>query len=500
MEVSLMRPAATSPRFIALLFALSLGCVGRTAREAEPTADDPATPVAEDPRPVAATQSAVDDLQVAFKHAIRRVGPSVVSIYSTKTIVRPAMPFRGPFDAPFGDRFDGLFGRPQPPGQFQQQGLGSGFVIDRDGHVLTNHHVVAGAQEIRVKLADGREREATLVGSDPATDLALLKIDGEGLAPIELGASEELGVGDWVLAIGSPFGLSQTVSAGIVSAVGRANIGITDYEDFIQTDAAVNPGNSGGPLVDLGGRVVGINTAIASSTGANNGVAFAVPIDLAKAVLEQLREHGKVSRGQLGVVISELGPELAKSFDYDGKGVLVQDVKRDSPAAKAGLESGDIIVALDGKPTEDATRFRMQIARTKPGTSVTLDVQRKGAARTFTVVLGELEAPATAGAPTTSATARLGLTLQDATPELRQRLGLGEGTTVVITNVAPGSSAARAGVRPGDVLERIGDTPVTDATSAAKELRETADDGVRVRLRRGDDGLFVFLRAPAAKN
>ncbi|HET6583589.1 MAG TPA: trypsin-like peptidase domain-containing protein, partial [Nannocystaceae bacterium] len=366
--------------------ALALGCVPNHGRVVERAFTDP-LPVSAAPPPVTATQEAVEDLQVAFKQAIARVGPSVVSIYSTKTVVRPAMPFGGLFGEPFGGPFGGA------PGEFQQQGLGSGFVIDRDGHVLTNDHVVSGAQEIRVKLADGRERLATVVGTDPSTDLALLKIDGEGLAPLELGASETLEVGDWVLAIGSPFGLSQTVSAGIVSAVGRANMGITDYEDFIQTDAAVNPGNSGGPLVDLGGRVVGINTAIASSNGANNGVAFAVPIDLAKSIVEQLRTKGKVSRGQLGVVISELGPELAKTFDYEGKGVLVQDVKPNSPAAKAGLEDGDIVVALDGKPTEDAARFRMQIARTAPGTSVKLDVRRHGATKTITVELGERASP-----------------------------------------------------------------------------------------------------------
>ncbi|HWB79182.1 MAG TPA: Do family serine endopeptidase [Nannocystaceae bacterium] len=466
---------------------LALGCSGaRGAESVEPMLGGMTASADETPAPPSAKVAAIDDLEVAFKHAIKDVGPSVVSIYTSKSVdLRGAMPMRDPFDR---------FGRGLPD-RLDQQGLGSGVVIDRDGHVLTNNHVVAGAENVRVKLADGSERAGTIVGTDPATDLALLKIDGESLAPAELGSSDKLEVGDWVLAIGSPFGLSQTVSAGIVSAVGRASLGIVDYEDFIQTDAAVNPGNSGGPLVDLDGRVVGINTAIASRTGANNGVAFAVPIDLAKHIVDQLRTRGKVSRGQLGVVISELSDELAASFDYAGKGILVQDVKPGSAAAKAGITAGDIVVELAGKPVDDVARFRMEIARTTPGTDVALVLWRDGKRRALELQLDALE---TGGVEKRNVSAAmptmLGLRLSDVTPQLRERLQLSADAAVVITDVAPGSIAARAGIAPGDTLERVGDEPVRSASAAVELLREHADEGVRVRVRHGESGRFVWLK------
>src|SRR5690606_36748636 len=245
--------------------------------------------------------------------------------------------------------------------------------IDAAGHILTNNHVVESADEIKVKFSDDREVTAKVVGTDPPTDLALLKIDDPRVTPVALGDSDHLEVGDWVLAIGNPFGLPQTVSAGIVSAVGRANVGIVDYEDFIQTDAAVNPGNSGGPLVDLQGRVVGINTAIASRTGGNNGIAFAIPINMSKDVVEQLLARGSVTRGHIGIIISDLDPEMAKTFEYTGsKGILVQDVAPDSPASQAGLRGGDIITSLDGQPVTALARFRAEIAKKAPGTAVKL--------------------------------------------------------------------------------------------------------------------------------
>jgi serine protease Do len=472
---------------LAMITILATGCGdARGANTVEPTLGT-VLQTATAPAPPVAKVAAVDDLEVAFKRAIQGVGPSVVSIYTSKTLdVRGAMPGRDPF---------GWFG-PGLPDRLEQQGLGSGFVLDREGHVVTNSHVVADAQDVRVKLADGRERTATVVGTDPATDLAVLKIDADGVAPVELGTSDKLEVGDWVLAIGSPFGLSQTVSAGIVSAVGRASLGIVDYEDFIQTDAAVNPGNSGGPLVDLDGRVVGINTAIASRTGANSGVAFAVPIDLAKSIVDQLRTDGRVSRGQLGVVISPLDEDLAASFDYTGKGVLVQDVKPGSAAAKAGIAAGDIIVELGGEPVEEMAQFRMAIARSAPGSRVQLVVWRNGQRRAMEVGLDASDGGSVAR-PSSAAPTMLGLRLSDATPQLRAQLQLPEDDAVVITEVAPGSTAAKAGIVRGDVLERIGDEPVRSAAEAAAKLRERADDGVRVRVRRGDAGRFVWLKTPA---
>jgi serine protease Do len=321
---------------------------------------------------VTVSTSAVDDLEVAFKRAVARAGPAVVSIYTSKTVRMRSSPF--PFEL-----FD-----PHGQGQeFTQRGLGSGFIFDEAGHVLTNYHVIAGADEILLQLADDREFKAELLASDPPTDLALLQIDAEQLGeldPVELGDSDVLEVGDWVVAIGIPYGLSQTVSVGIVSAKGRANIGILDFEDFIQTDAAINPGNSGGPLVDLDGRVIAISTAIASRGGGSEGIAFAIPINMAKAIVDQLLDTGKVARGSLGVVISPL---------TDEPGVLVQDVIDGSAAARAGIHARDVIRELDGEPVTDVTQFRATIAGKRPGSKVTLGIWRDGQARELAATLDE---------------------------------------------------------------------------------------------------------------
>jgi serine protease Do len=334
-----------------------------------------------------------------------------------------------------------------------------------------------------------------VVGTDPPTDLALLKVDAEGLDPIELGDSESLEVGDWVLAIGNPFGLARTVSAGIVSAKGRANMGIVDYEDFIQTDAAVNPGNSGGPLVDLQGRVVGINTAIASNGGGNVGVAFAIPIDMAKEIVDHLRKEGKVVRGQLGILVGELSRELAHSFGFEGEeGILVQDVVEDGAAKLAGMRSGDILVALDGEAVGSVAEFRRNIASKPPGTSVELKLWRDGSEETMTAQLGEAKAAAPPAPVRPETSPRLGLQLEDATSELRKRLGL-DARAVVIVEVAPGSPAAMADIRPGDVLEQIGDHEVENATEGAKLLRDAdLDKGVRLRVGRDGKGRYLVLK------
>lgn len=452
------------------------------------------------PEPVASTApvlsaEAVEDLQAGFKRAIAAAGPAVVSVYSTKTVSA-----RGFGGLPFGHRdplFD-LFGgrmQPQPPPEFQQQGLGSGFILDAGGYILTNNHVVADADEVRVKLADDREFDATVIGTDPPTDLALLKIEAADLQPVELADSDHLEVGDWVLAIGNPFGLPRTVSSGIVSAKGRANVGIVDYEDFIQTDAAVNPGNSGGPLVDLNGRVVGINTAIASRSGGNNGIAFAVPVNLAKNIVEQLRGDGKVVRGHLGIMISDLSSEMAESFQFDGKGILVQDVVAGSAAAKAGVANGDIIQKLDGEAVTTVPAFRAEIAKHKPGVSVTLEIFRDGKVQDVAVALGE--APGTQAADTVApgTPPKIGISLQDLSLEQARRRGL-EAQGVLIRQVAPGSPAARAGVMPGDLLESIAGKPVRSSKQALSLLRRAdLEAGIRLRLSRDGRGRFVLIRA-----
>jgi serine protease Do len=485
-----MHALRTVPLGITLL--LTLGC-GAKRQQAEyeppPPADNRQPPPAEAPHAVA-TASAVDDLEVAFKRAIEAAGPAVVSIYSTKTVSFTGPRF--PFPFPFGG--EGLFDGPgATPRQFQQQGLGSGFIIDESGHILTNAHVIDGADQIRIQLADDREFEASVVGTDPPTDLALLKIDGDQLPSLEYGDSDTLEVGDWVLAIGSPFNLRRTVSAGIVSAKGRANVGIVAFEDFIQTDAAVNPGNSGGPLVDLEGRVVGINTAIASRGGGNNGIAFAVPVNMVKRVVNELMTDGKVVRGHLGVVISELTPELAASFGYPGEdGILVQDVSEGSAAKKAGLRSGDIIAKLDGESVTTLPKLRSDIARRRPGTAMALEVWRDGK---FEQLRAELdEAPRTAGEPVTGQQPKLGIELRDITPQIAAQLGLDEGG-VVIARIEPGSAADAAGLRPGDLLEEVGNKAIKSAAQAVELLgAEALEKGVRLRVRRNGQRRYIVVK------
>ncbi|WP_181234055.1 Do family serine endopeptidase [Enhygromyxa salina] len=436
---------------------------------------------------------AIDDVEAAFKQAIARASPAVVSVYTTTTV--SIGPFGGPMRRdPYLDFF---FQFPDAqPREFQQQGLGSGFVVDQAGHILTNHHVVRGADEVKVKLADDREFDATVVGSDPQTDLAVLKIDASDLQPVEFGDSDSLEVGDWVLAIGDPFGLPQTISAGIVSAKGRANMGIVDYEDFIQTDAAVNPGNSGGPLVDLSGRVVGVNTAIASRSGGNNGIAFAIPATLAKQVISQLIDHGAVVRGQLGVLISELSAEMAASFGFEGEdGILVQDVVPGGPAEQAGLRSGDIITKLDGQPVTTVAAFRQDIADAQPDSTVELEIWRQGATTTLEAKLTEVQP---AGGPASEAArepAKVGVGLHDITPKLQQQLGLDAAEGVLIAQVQPGSPAAKAGLRPGDLLEQVGDDPVQNAAHAIRLLKAgDLERGIRVRVSRDGQGRFVLIK------
>jgi serine protease Do len=374
-------------------------------------------------------------------------------------------------------------------------------IVDAKGDVLTNNHVVEGAETVKVTLPNGHELPAKVVGSDAATDLAVIKIavDHEQLQAAELGDSDALQVGEWVVAAGSPFGLRQTVSAGIVSAIGRGNVGISEYENFIQTDAAINPGNSGGPVVDLSGRVVGISTAIASQSGGNNGVGFAIPIAMAKLVMDQLIRTGKVTRGYIGLYIGDVTQELAASFGFKASGgALVQDVTPGAPGARAGIRPGDIIFERDGHAIANASAFRNGIAGSAPGTETTFKVWRDGKEENVKVKLGELpkaEERAERGGPTgTPERARWGLQLTDATPELRQRLELGEARGALIADVKPDSPAAEAGLREADMITHVGSHEVHDASEAQKALLE-AKGAVRLRVVRQGHGIFVVLAA-----
>ena len=385
------------------------------------------------------------------------------------------------------------------------KGIGSGVIIDEDGHIITNNHVVEGATTLRVRLDDDREYEAEIVGTDPKTDLSVIRIEAPRLVPAALGRSEDVAVGQWVIAAGSPFGLPRTVTAGIVSATGRGSMGIADYGDFIQTDAAVNQGNSGGPLIDLSGRVIGINTAIASSGGGSNGIGFAIPIDLARGIVDQLVKHGAVERGWLGIVMGKLTPELARSFDFEGtRGILINDVDPKGPAARDGLRVGDIVDELDGRSVRDMAAFRNAIAQRRPGTRVALRVWRDGANRTVAVRLGALE-PASAKAskrskrsttkPKKKSEPKLGLLLEDPPPRLRQKLGLASSEGAMVADIVRGSAADGADLRPGDVIVSVQGKKVKSVAAARRWLeRADLDEGVRVRVRRGRFGHFTVLR------
>ncbi|MCB9865230.1 MAG: DegQ family serine endoprotease [Phycisphaerales bacterium] len=470
------------------------------ARSTPATTD---TPTTVDTPAIAHAQQISD----AFEQVASAVTPSVVTIESAKKLKVNAMRDRqlGP-DAQnflrqfFGDEFD-YHALPfnQAPQSYVQEGLGSGVIVSKDGYILTNNHVVAGADEVTVKLTNDRTFTATVVGTDPKTDLAVLKVDANNLTPATLGDSDSLRVGEWVLALGNPFGLRSTMTAGIVSAKGRTHVGIADYEDFIQTDAAINPGNSGGPLVDLDGKVIGINTAIATRSGGYMGVGFAVPIGLAKTIMHTLIKEGHVVRGWLGVGIQNLNEGLAKSFNYDSKaGALVGNVLADGPAGQAGIQSGDIIVRFGNQDVADMDALREAVAETKPGTTVPTEIIRNGQHRTIDVKIGEMPDDEQA-AMTEQQPDKLGLSVQDLTPEIAQQLGY-ENTVegVVVTSVEPLSPADRAGLQPRDVIVSIQDTPVKDLASFKQALSKAdLTAGVRMTVRTGKLQRFIFLQQEA---
>jgi serine protease Do len=421
-----------------------------------------------------------------------RVTPAVVNIASRRK-VDLGEPFWSPFygDPFFGDpfrrRFFGEeFGRRAPRREQHEFGEGSGVIISPDGYVITNNHVVEGADELTVHLADKRRFKAKVVGTDPRTDLALLKIDETGLPALPWGDSSKLKVGELVLAVGSPFGLTQTVTMGIISAVGRANMGIVDYEDFIQTDAAINPGNSGGALVNLRGELIGIPTAIFSQTGGYMGIGFAIPSKMAKTVVSRLQTDGKVVRGWIGISIQELTADLAKEFgvNKDIKGVLVSDVLEDGPAARAKVERGDIITAFNDTPVTDPSQLRMLVADTAPGTAVKLSVLRDNRPRDITVTVGELPKEVASAGKAGGDHALAGITVEPAPPERFGRRAEG----VRVADVDPQSPAALAGLQPGDIIREINRKPV-----------KSVEDFERItgRLRAGERVLLLVTRGKA---
>jgi serine protease Do len=428
-----------------------------------------------------------------FVHVARAVKPAVVNVFSART-GRVEGPHATPFDDPFFRRFfgDEFFRRFEQPPQRKERGMGSGVIVEANGLIVTNNHVVAKSDEIKVFLSDKREFKAKLVGTDAKTDIAVLRIEAEHLPVIAWADSDKLEVGEFVLAVGNPFGLTQTVTLGIVSALGRA-AGIAEYEDFIQTDAAINPGNSGGALVNTNGELVGINTAIFSQSGGNMGIGFAVPSNLARSVVDQLVKHGKVVRGWLGVSIQDLSAELAPQFGLsEPKGALVNEVLDDSPAKKAGLERGDVIVEYDGKPVENPTQLRNAVAQTVAGKKVVVKFIRDKKPRTVEAAIveqpknmaqggGEEEGEAGAASGALS-----DLDVRELTAELAERFGVPPNERgVVVTKVRQGGLAERAGLKEGDVVVEVNRQPT--ATLKAYER-------VAARLGKGQTVLLLIKR------
>jgi serine protease Do len=456
-------------------------------------------------------ESQMDGVMPSFAALAQQVMPAVVNINTTKNI--PARtPHRqlprghDPFEQFFGEDFWDRFGGGQQ-GPSKQRSLGSGFVIDGAGYIVTNRHVVEGADDIDVQFSTGKQFKAKLVGEDAKTDVALLKIKPEGKIPtVPLGDSDRLQVGDWVLAAGNPFGLSHTLTAGIVSARDRV-IGAGPYDDFIQTDASINPGNSGGPLFDQHGRVIGINTAIFSQSGGNIGIGFATPINLARAVVDQLRTSGKVTRGWLGVSIQPLGPDLRQALGLgDTEGALISDIITKSPAEESGLKRGDVVIGMDGKAVTDPGQLSRTIATMPPGSTTKLRVIRDGKERTVEVKVGKQPEGERGGAEALGrggeegnggvSAASLGLQLETLTDAARRQLGYGkEIVGALVTAIADGSPAEEAGMRPGDVILQVDRHGVDSARAAAGALAK-ANPPILLLVKRGESTVFLTLTPP----
>jgi serine protease Do len=431
-----------------------------------------------------------------FSALAKQVQPGVVNIRTVKTTKEGGPVFRHFFGNPFGNRDPNRdpFGEGGPGREFKQRSLGSGFIIDKEGFIVTNNHVVENADQIKVRLADEREFDAKIIGRDPKTDLALIQIEGaKDLSPLKMGDSEKLEVGSWVLAVGSPFGLEQTVTAGIVSAKGRF-IGAGPYDDFIQTDASINPGNSGGPLLNMNGEVIGINTAIVAQ---GQGIGFAIPVNLAQNIVAQLKDRGSVTRGWVGVGIQDLTPELAQYYglDKDQKGVLVTQVFPGDPADKAGIKMKDVIIAVDGKPVGTGRELSSAVASMAVGKEVPVKILRDGKEQTLKVKLAERKETEQAAKGQAPETEELGIRAADLNPETARGFGVDENEKgVLVAAVKPGSKADQAGLRQGDIVKEVNRVPVQSASEMKAEFGKTKPgDFASFLIKRGAAG-FVVLK------
>ncbi len=423
--------------------------------------------------------------QTGFAPVVKKVLPAVVTISSTKISKVPTQFFQQLPDEPmfrqfFGNDFSRRFSIPRQAPEQRERGLGSGVVMTPDGYILTNNHVVDGASTVTVTLADKREFKATVIGADPKSDIAVLKIDAAALPCITVGDSSKVQVGDYALAVGNPFGVGKTVTMGIVSATGRSHLGIEDYEDFIQTDAPINPGNSGGALVNDRGELIGINTAIiAHGSEGNQGIGFAIPVNMARNVMQQIVEHGKVTRAYLGIIPQDVTPDIAAQFgEKEARGALVADVSPDSPARKSGVERGDIIVEVNGKPVTDSNELRMTISMMEPGSEANLKVLRNGSERDIAVKLGTLGTEQAANSEdhgeSSAGSALAGVSVENLDADTASQLGVAPNTKgVVVTNVDPSSEAAEAGLRRGDVIQEVNRRPVSNTAEFERAIRSS---------------------------
>jgi serine protease Do len=486
--------SSPSSRFLALALGLVLGAAGISIAHTtwnSPGNNPPATlklaDVNEGPS------------KTSYAPVVKAVLPSVVNISSSK-VVQPdkesaeQMPMDPFFRQFFGRGPEGHFNIPEDR---KEKALGSGVIVSPEGYILTNNHVVDGATDVRVTLSDKREFQARVVGTDPKTDVAILKIDAERLTPITIGDSSQVDVGDVALAIGDPFGVGQTVTKGIISATGRGNLGIEDYEDFLQTDAPINPGNSGGALVNDRGELVGINTAIIThGSGGSQGIGFAVPVNLARNVMNQILKNGKVTRAYLGILPQDVTPTMAKAFgEKEAKGVVVGDVTASSPAQDAGVQRGDIIQELNGKPVADSNQLRMTISMMQPGTTVKLKMIRGGSPRELSVKLAEM--------PTENAKVKAegegvekaldGVEVTNLNPQIAEQLNLPPSTTgVMVTDVDPSSKMADSGLRKGDVIQEVNHQPVKNVSEFQGAMRKSGSNPLLLVNR---DGRTLFIAA-----
>ena len=438
--------------------------------------------------------------RIGFAPVVKGVLPDVVNISTSKVVkasdhpdMDEGMPEGMPpfFQQFFGQQFGpNSENRATKPHDQREDSLGSGVIVSPDGYILTNNHVVDGATDVRVTLADKRQLKATIVGTDPKTDIAVLKVDGSGYSAITIGDSSKVQVGDYALAIGDPFGVGQTVTMGIISAKNRGNLGIEDYEDFIQTDAPINPGNSGGALVNDRGELVGINTAILSGgSGGNQGIGFAIPINLARSVMSQILDHGKVNRAYLGIMVQDITPGISKAMNLkDMKGVLVGDVSPTGPARKSGVQRGDVILEVNGKPMEDSRELRNTISMMDPNATVSLKLMRNGSPTDVSVKLGELpsdkeQAKAEEG---TSEKALDGVTVENLDAQSARQLGLPAATTgVVVTDIDPSSPLASAGLRTGDVIQEVNHQPINNVAQLEEAVRKAGNNPLLLVNRKG---------------